>query len=467
MIKTIVNAALICLAVFFPVLSQASIKGIVLNDKGIPIPGASVTLNDNYSSTTSTDGTFSFHSSSATRTASPLVSKELIHISNSSIFINNPRSQEVTLSIFDLRGKVLYQQRGLLGSGKHCFALPKFLKNQTVILKARAGKISEHIRLTGLRAAMRRTKTGIADPKLYANVATPEHHLLVTHPRYDDRSVVANNDDSLVIRLNRKLHHRTLNYMKIGDTLSSGMGNITLSLDSIRDERCDCDAMCVWEGNAFIFFTLTVNGVAHNVSLETFDKHEISVENHILHLESISPSCPRGDLKDYLLQIALYPTNTEPVLFLENFTYQNGTATGENCPILYIDFPTYSYNPETRMLTSMHTLELTDSTRIILGTGLLLEGAAGGGASSQLRPLDTVPSTYFDSFSLEENGTVHLSYEDAEISLAPGEVWEVNSSYEETNEGCHAVITEKQQISNYGFLMPYQISASNYYNLYY
>lgn len=224
--------------------------------------------------------------------------------------------------------------------------------------------------------------------------------------------------------------------------------------------------MCVWEGNAFLFFTLTIDGVPHSVSLETFDKHETTVEDYVLHLGDISPNCPRGNPENYTLEIALYPTDTEPVLFLEKLTIKDGTTLSGVCPLLCIDFPSYSYNRESGILNAMQILYITDSTRVILGSGLNLNGDAGCGISSELFLLDTVPNTYFDSFSYDDNGTVHITHKGEEITLAPGEVWEKNSSYEETSEDCRILISEKNRISNFGFLMPYQISAPSFYSLY-
>lgn len=249
----IINSALVCLAVLFPALSQTSIRGVVLNQDGAPVPGARVTLNDSYSKTTSTDGTFSFHSSTAARTPSPSLSKKLFHISNSSVIINNPRSQKVSLSIFDLCGKVLYRQRSMLGSGKHSFALPSFLKNKTVILNFQAGHTNEHVRLTGLCASKPRAEIGTADLTEHAEAVSNEHNLLVSHSFYDDKSVVAYNGDSVVVRLNRKLNRQSLNRIEIGDTLSFETGKVTLSLDSIRDDRCDV-MLCVFgRGTHFCF----------------------------------------------------------------------------------------------------------------------------------------------------------------------------------------------------------------------
>ncbi len=463
--QTLIFTSFFILCASSLVLSQTTLSGTVVDQMGNPISKATVTLEGTSAvCTTGTNGVFSFNMAQITPTITPPPQAiSAIEVKNNVVIIRNLQPQKVTVTLHDLRGRTIFKLLDdAVISGRHSISLPPQAKNKTALLTAKIGNRRETYKFIGNTTSGGSTNFSRIEPLAKATEPVLTYRLLVKHTLYDEKNVsIINTDEPLVIRLFRKIVINSEMQLKIGDTLSSQKGSLTLSLDSIRDERCGCDVLCTWQGNAVLHFTLNVNGTNYPISLQTYDKNEETVGDFTITLRKITP-CPQDDPGKYSVTVAVTSSDVKPVLFLEHFTFQTGTQIAGFCAPICIDFPTYSFNQETRYLTSWTSFKLNDSALIVYGSGLGLDGTAGCGAASGLTFVTTLP--YSDRSisinSLDENGTVHLSFGDSPITLAPGQSWVKDTTYIQTWPECESEITQSDRISNFGFLMPYQIRGS-------
>jgi hypothetical protein len=338
--------------------------------------------------------------------------------------------------------------------------MPVFTRNQTVILQTQVGSIQESFKITGSFFSKKVTDNNAGRMIESKTTAAIDNKVLITHSRYDEKSVTVKSlDDSLIVHLYRKLSLYTLNQIRAGDTLSIDSKGVRVSLDSINDERCGCDVACAVAGNASLYFTVSINGVSHPASLKIYDKQQTTIEGYTVYLGGINP-CRQMDPDDYVVDVAVFPSDKSKILFLEMFSSKDGTVVSGKCDLLKIDFPSYSFNSLLGILENNGHLEINDSTKVILGNGFSLQGALGGGISSGLTTINSIPYTYSSSLTIneiQEDGTVKLLRAGEMLSLATGKSWSVDSTYLETTSDCQRNILARSRISNIRFLMPYQI----------
>ena len=136
--------------------------------------------------------------------------------------------------------------------------------------------------------------------------------------------------------------------------------------------------------------------------------------------------------------------------------YWTHSVLGVNCAGLWIDFPTYHFNPQSGELTVYlpeSALVLDEDDIGYIGSGESL-GGVGCGATSHLTRTQSCPSS-IDGITLhyvDETGTITIEHESEMIILEAGEDW---VSDEETEVwawlGPECVVTSTDRITNYAF----------------
>lgn len=438
----------------FSVFSQYS-SGVVHTIEGKPLEGTLIFIpGTSDSCRTDTNGYFAFYSSATSKLQPSGNSSTIISMNHTSFIINNSKSQRVSLTLFDLTGRrsaVLYDD--ILSSGLHQLALPQSLRNQTFIAVAKTGTQKQILRVAGTHTF---SKSGALNEttqlSAIKSAASDQFEIRISHPGYDDRTITCQPNQFNDVTMYRKLNLHSNDTISIGDTLSLQNNGVYLSFDSINDQRCDCDVLCVWEGNATIYLTLTVNGIAHKVQLETYDKNVFSIDGYIISFVSLN-ECRQENPGNY--QLVFSTATGKSVLFIEHFTTTHGTRISGDCNPLQIDFPTYFYNSRSGYLTGRLQQPLTDSTKIIFGEGVSLQGDAGGGIASGLQLASSIPFTSNGAVkidSISSNGTITITYKGRTILLASGESWNADTTYIEVNESCSTTTVKKDRISNFGYI---------------
>lgn len=92
---------------------------------------------------------------------------------------------------------------------------------------------------------------------------------------------------------------------------------------------------------------------------------------------------------------------SDKYVFIDHHVSRSGDALNGSCGGgMMIDFPTYAFDKSTGGLSGIGTrrLEVNDSLRIVFGDGISLGGELGGGASTYLTPVYTLP--------FEKNGII-------------------------------------------------------------
>lgn len=446
--------------------SQSGVRGIVTDNWGNPVMGAIVSMSGKaIVCTTGTDGHFAFKptgicSFSDYKTGSA----HAIQMSKKSIILKNPKAQEVSISIFNLHGKLITRlHKGTLHSGQYNFSLPQFNKDQVFIVQCQIGSIRETF-----------STTGVFPSNVFLNLhRKPEGHrnafvtfgqISVSHNLYDSKTVIVNTpDDSLNVRLNSKLKFNEINKIKVGDTVSLASEGISMFLDSIVDQRCPCDVLCGLAGEAFIYLTVIKNGVTHAVKLQYYQEPDKNVDGLDISIEKMD-SCHQDLQKDYTLEAKIsYSTNLNKILFIEHFETVSGTAVSGACAMINIDFPTYSFNKDSQILKTLQSNKVNDFTRIILGDGLSLNGDAGAGIASSLSFYSSLPLSNNNDFTVEEigiDGSVKVSYKGKLVAVSTGESVTIDTSFvDENEEGCKTNLNIIDRFTNYGYLSLSQIQG--------
>jgi hypothetical protein len=144
-----------------------------------------------------------------------------------------------------------------------------------------------------------------------------------------------------------------------------------------------------------------------------------------------------------------------PYLLVERWANQE---RGPACMPMYIDFPTYRFDPSTGTLHlwprygQNPALEPMDVG--YFGTGGTVSGR-GGGESSRLRRMERLPFETEDTriLSVDSYGVVEASdlLTGESLVLLPGEerLWQAVSSGDDLTPGC--VITTTERLTNYGY----------------
>lgn len=152
------------------------------------------------------------------------------------------------------------------------------------------------------------------------------------------------------------------------------------------------------------------------------------------------------------------------VLYIDHHIHRHGEALEEGYPVIAIDFPTYTFDNETRTLSGLLTFEVNQSLIAVYGSGLSLSGDAGIGAATDLSGVYSIPYEADDGLiirNITPNGTARIEYRNTTISLATNETWQnVSVGIEEeavfggneTGQQGRLKITATDTITNYGLL---------------
>jgi len=144
----------------------------------------------------------------------------------------------------------------------------------------------------------------------------------------------------------------------------------------------------------------------------------------------------------------------ERYLFLEIWLNSYGEVIEGEARSLMIDFPTYTLSKDERLLSGTVDFDMNSSLIMILGKANSLSGDAGGGVSSYLEGIYSLP--YDAGMGIRilgvEDGTVRLSVNGTEISLGPGKSWETRRDYTLRWERGTLRIEETLCITNFGYV---------------
>lgn len=160
---------------------------------------------------------------------------------------------------------------------------------------------------------------------------------------------------------------------------------------------------------------------------------------------------------------------SDKYVFIDRHVSRNGEATNGTCGGgMMIDFPMYSFSKETGELSGMSARDLVvnKSLKIVLGDGVSLGGALGGGASTYLTPVYALP---FEKgrvliTGVRTDGLAILASGNETIALPAGEAW-TNTTTVTTRDfpggdgTCQVTITTKETIYNAGILEKSKIRA--------
>ncbi|HEX2956213.1 MAG TPA: carboxypeptidase-like regulatory domain-containing protein [Chitinispirillaceae bacterium] len=460
------------------VWAQSTLTGTVVNGSGDPVGGATVVLrNAEKSFTTLYDGRFSFSTTGVISQRNNSAHCGSFVYRDRTLHFYNPVLQKISIELFDLNGKrisVLY--KGSIGPGVNQFKVSPQVSAQVLFLRWRTS-LGEGVHLvnTGGIARFEGTYEGSTAKKQAA--ATMTDLLIVKHHLYDDAVMALSSyaGDITVKMPHRKLNTACLNTLHIGDTLWNTPEALCLSLDSIFEQRCPCSSLCLIPGWIDIYLNLTVGVVSMPVHLQGIEPFDTTVAGYRLVVSSLNPTCPKqgtiDDYGNYFINVNVTPAdNPRKILFLDHpVVVEQQCLSGTNCPGLCIDFPTYNYNKQLKILSGIIPSGLDDSMQMIYGSALWMEGISGGGASG-LKCVKTFPySERTSSFSgndtiviedLNSDGTVRLQYRGESISLSVGESWSGEYVWKDTSDDYIIQSTASDSITNYGYLFPWNFSPN-------
>ncbi|NLG15734.1 MAG: carboxypeptidase-like regulatory domain-containing protein [Fibrobacter sp.] len=454
------------------VLAQSVLTGTVVDQENNPVSGASVLLQkENQKKVTDGNGKFSFTTTGIGTDCNLTTHTGKIIYRDRILFLQNPELQKVNLEIFNLSGQrisILFD--GVLEPGLHRFRIAQDITNQTVLFRWKTAHAAYVYKITTAGNAALQWSSGKPSEKKRASAPAIDR-LVVTHMDYDDVIVpVTTYNDEIRVEMNHgKLSLDYLNLFRLKDTLWNSAHELILSLDSIADHRCCCQCLCAWEGFAEIFFTLTSGGKKQQIRFSTYDSLDIEASGYRLAIGNVSPECPKNQesgYAGYTVQIGLTPVdNPRSFLFLnqrEEVDMQSVSGTG--CAALCIDFPTYSYNAEKRLLRGI-VPQLNDSVQIIFGSGTYMtSGGLGSGAASVLYGVKSIPwnNHKITINKFENDGSVEVMYSGETFVLSAGDRKAYEAVEMDTSEDCVLQITTRSTLVNYGFLYPWQISPDRY-----
>ncbi len=147
-------------------------------------------------------------------------------------------------------------------------------------------------------------------------------------------------------------------------------------------------------------------------------------------------------------------------VFLEQHHFTQSELLEGNSSHLFIDFPTYSFDSSTGILTDFgEDVEMNKSVQIILGIGSSASGDAMSGEATALLGIKDISGyhTDFNITNIEANGTVHFSYRDSVMVLLPNEEWlrtssEIKEELDDNGEIGIVKYTYTNRITNWGKL---------------
>ncbi|MFQ6087766.1 MAG: hypothetical protein ACE5K0_02545 [Candidatus Methanofastidiosia archaeon] len=140
-------------------------------------------------------------------------------------------------------------------------------------------------------------------------------------------------------------------------------------------------------------------------------------------------------------------------LFIEFWKHTEGELLEGERVLMMIDFPTYIFNEEERVLEGMMDFELDDSLLAIFGIGQSLGGDAGGGAASMLYPIYEIPFERNELRILEiRKERVVFQFMGEMIILKSQESFEMVLEEIKTEDWGKMRYKTTFRIKNYGFL---------------
>lgn len=147
-------------------------------------------------------------------------------------------------------------------------------------------------------------------------------------------------------------------------------------------------------------------------------------------------------------------------VFLEQHHFTQSELLEGNTSHMFIDFPTYSFDSSTGILTDYgDNVEMNKSRQIILGIGSSASGDAMSGEGTTLLGVQKIPGKYYDFniTNIEANGTVYFSYRDSVMVLLPNEEWlrtstEIKEELDDNGEIGIVKYTYTNRITNWGKL---------------
>lgn len=153
------------------------------------------------------------------------------------------------------------------------------------------------------------------------------------------------------------------------------------------------------------------------------------------------------------------PEDAGSYLFVEHHIHTHGDLlSGPEPPLLQIDFPTYSFDVDSGILTGIVIFDINSNLKIIFGSGSCLSGTAGGGCGTGLSGINAIPFQRgnFEILKMDDDGKIVFEYDDEVHALNAGEEWKTELSYNDTVnvEGIKSIskITETDRITNFGYL---------------
>jgi hypothetical protein len=150
---------------------------------------------------------------------------------------------------------------------------------------------------------------------------------------------------------------------------------------------------------------------------------------------------------------------SDDYIFIEQLSVTHGEhISGPERPLLTIDFPTYSFDSDTRTLKGIIDFEINNDLKLIYGSGTCLSGTAGEGCGTGLSAIYTIPYERgsFELLKTETDGNIIALFENEVINLAAGEEWVFETVSRDTTEVDGQIsiseITRNDRITNFGFL---------------
>lgn len=153
-------------------------------------------------------------------------------------------------------------------------------------------------------------------------------------------------------------------------------------------------------------------------------------------------------------------------IFIEQHTATHGEhISGSLPPLIMIDFPTYNYDTETKILTGIIDFEINKNLKLVYGSGTCLSGTAGGGCGTGLSAVYAIPYERgnFELLKTDADGSIIAIYKDEVVNIAVGEEWILETIRKDTMEfdGQTSIteITNTERITNFGILSKSDITS--------
>lgn len=149
----------------------------------------------------------------------------------------------------------------------------------------------------------------------------------------------------------------------------------------------------------------------------------------------------------------LKPRSREGYLFIEIWFTSHGEVLEGEPRSLMVDFPTYTFSKDEGVLYGLLNFEVNSSLLLVVGVGESLSGDAGGGVTSSLEGIYSLPREVLPGIVIVrmlDDGRVYLSVNGTEFVLVPGQSWEKKREYTMDWEGGRIRISETLTIRNHG-----------------